>query len=1478
MSKAGSLSSADLLVRKGHEDLYSAARKKRIEELTKCFQEAEGFEAFLTKFENLLRHNEKMQKDLGEVSIKLASLMEQKAGFLGLDIGNSQINQAMVVILKQVSSLQKEKIAPCHAEHGNVVLSNFMRPLNEFTVEYANTKEQLSVYLEARSAFVNASSKVRTLNNDKKIILSKLEKVEAERDAHGKTFDTEDKTCRKSLEDLISKAKFDAMNEVMFLISQQMMYHKKMVSHLEELQAGFEEQTEKIKDQRDCFNERIRRNSELAPKPVQTEQATYPTIGANLHLLPKLTRGLETPFKFQIVSERERDKCVDMTLDIFEKAIIMGSGQRYNVNDILRITKMSKATHMKLTFANFESRLVFRNCEERERWIETFWFLKSGLDRRLDLKTETVTATENIKILCATWNMGDAPPNWGTDPIGTWLPHGYDIYSIATQECQYTPRTGYATCQSDFYQWIGDHLGGDFVKLAGTNIMGIRIGLFVRRKFYYQINDIKCEVVATGIANVIGNKGGVCVSFTLNDKSFCFLGSHLAAHLERKRLLVRNENYRDIISRMPMSDDCQDIHNEFDYLFWMGDLNYRIEWDRDKIIHETAHGRYDEMLAKDQLLNEMQLGNCFFQFEEGQITFGPTYRFDRGTREWSEEKMREPAWCDRVLWKAGAPSTVSQLVYGPAHGLMTSDHSPVFAGFNVELDGYPIPHKRSTTYITVEELTFMPDEMMTGTCGEKFLYCSFHASWLDPEKQYLSSTSQIDSKGVANWRDVMALFPMVTNPEFFYRQWFKIVIRTKPQIDKGSALCSTTISFKDFLLDPTRHSFKVSLSERGLFCGYLKGELKFRWDEREDVPVFKEAKSRGLTRQRSKKNVKLQKPGWGDTDFQDSPTKAERSHLGTIGTRHRAEHGSIPRFEGGDVSPRNPGQGDEASRRGALMTRKLPGRDALNSMSRDRDSTSPGTTGEYGTLANEMGQGTQSAGRERERFAHPSEGSRTLQAKPFLDRNDQKRKQQRQQSREKIYLEQQELLRKAALLQQQEKATQATQQSGSELTSNEASTRLQSTTDGTTSGATDQQQLNASRERNESADSSSTNVPSTDGGKSTQSVLLQNEEIRAKLAELQKELDDASSSETESEDGELSGGDQGYDDATAGEPLQSSPSQNTSTTNSPGDSATSSPLNTNPSDGLANRPNSSSVPRLTVLGPQGHKGSPLSSSGKAPSTQATSNNSGGNPNQTASPRALPQPPSGTPMRQPSATVGGQSQAQSSTANPSQPSYNSGSQTAPRQLQQRPTTMDGSSGVRPHSIGPNNHRVNPLPLNQLGNSQSGGQQQQAGGIAKQSRVPTQQLGSNRVTSPRNLPSINATNTNPGTATNPVNATGPLSDRGTRERRANVSRTRTTIDASDELPSVEIVSTTTNTNTATADETDDASDNTTNTGNNNYTQASQFLTVSPRSHQPRYVGRQRKTSVNVGNLGDFSPAMLEEKTDAEFFMNEDEDDLM
>ena len=63
---------------------------------------------------------------------------------------------------------------------------------------------------------------------------------------------------------------------------------------------------------------------------------------------------------------------------------------------------------------------------------------------------------------------------------------------------------------------------------------------------------------------------------------------------------------------MPLSNNCLDIHNEFDYFFWMGDLNYRIEWDRDKIIEQTEHQKYDEMMLRDQLMNEMNVWFLFF--------------------------------------------------------------------------------------------------------------------------------------------------------------------------------------------------------------------------------------------------------------------------------------------------------------------------------------------------------------------------------------------------------------------------------------------------------------------------------------------------------------------------------------------------------------------------------------------------------------------------------------------------------------------------------------------------------------------------------------------------------------------------------------------------------------------------------------------------------------------------------------------------
>ena len=48
-----------------------------------------------------------------------------------------------------------------------------------------------------------------------------------------------------------------------------------------------------------------------------------------------------------------------------------------------------------------------------------------------------------------------------------------------------------------------------------------------------QVHNVQLHTIATGIGNVIGNKGGVGIAMFLNETSLCFIGSHLAAHQEK---------------------------------------------------------------------------------------------------------------------------------------------------------------------------------------------------------------------------------------------------------------------------------------------------------------------------------------------------------------------------------------------------------------------------------------------------------------------------------------------------------------------------------------------------------------------------------------------------------------------------------------------------------------------------------------------------------------------------------------------------------------------------------------------------------------------------------------------------------------------------------------------------------------------------------------------------------------------------------
>ena len=97
-----------------------------------------------------------------------------------------------------------------------------------------------------------------------------------------------------------------------------------------------------------------------------------------------------------------------------------------------------------------------------------------------------------------------------------------------------------------------------------------------------------------------------------------------------------------------------DVTTGFQYAFWCGDLNYRIEGTKEGVQKLVREKEFDILFSNDQLQAEMKKCNVFFGFTEGKITFRyfspfplspfflsvlipilcrPTYKFDRGVRE-----------------------------------------------------------------------------------------------------------------------------------------------------------------------------------------------------------------------------------------------------------------------------------------------------------------------------------------------------------------------------------------------------------------------------------------------------------------------------------------------------------------------------------------------------------------------------------------------------------------------------------------------------------------------------------------------------------------------------------------------------------------------------------------------------------------------------------------------------------------------------
>lgn len=256
-----------------------------------------------------------------------------------------------------------------------------------------------------------------------------------------------------------------------------------------------------------------------------------------------------------------------------------------------------------------------------------------------------------------------------------------DLYAIGLQEIDMSAETIIKSETKPDYNWIAKMLEGAhptelYEELTTVRLVGMMLTILVKRSNRSAISKICTSAVGTGTLK-FGNKGGVGISFQLNETYMCFVNAHLAAHVQEYER--RNEDHDEILRRMQFNDGFRSRNIlEHDQIFWFGDLNYRIS----NIISDDqvkTFCSYDKLFTFDQLYIEKQKKRVFRDFTEGKINFRATYKYDPGTDEWdSSEKSRAPAWCDRIFWKG---HKIEQLVYDSVMTLRISDHKPVYAVF-----------------------------------------------------------------------------------------------------------------------------------------------------------------------------------------------------------------------------------------------------------------------------------------------------------------------------------------------------------------------------------------------------------------------------------------------------------------------------------------------------------------------------------------------------------------------------------------------------------------------------------------------------------------------------------------------------------------------------------------------------------------------------------------------------------------------------
>uniref|UniRef100_A0A8D0G4C1 phosphatidylinositol-3,4,5-trisphosphate 5-phosphatase n=1 Tax=Sphenodon punctatus TaxID=8508 RepID=A0A8D0G4C1_SPHPU len=489
---------------------------------------------------------------------------------------------------------------------------------------------------------------------------------------------------------------------------------------------------------------------------------------------------------------------------------------------------------------NLTRDFIFQNARKREAFCQLLQLMK--------IQHSNLDEPDLISVYIGTWNMGSTPPprsiaSWLTsrglgqtqDETTASIPH--DIYVIGTQENSLGDREWVEFLRAS----LKTLMGIDFRVVALQSLWSIKMAVLVKPEHQCRISHVNTSSVKKGIVNTLGNKGAVGISFLFNGTSFGFVNCHLTSGSEKTHR--RNQNYSDILRSLALGDKRLsgfDLTLRFTHLFWFGDLNYRLNMEVQDILAHVSKKDFEALLTVDQLSLEQEKNKAFLKFSEGDIFFPPTYRYERGSRDtyvWQkfkttglQMKINVPSWCDRILWKSHPETHVICNSYGCTDDIVTSDHSPVFATFEVGVTSQFVPKKApGSSPESLACIEWDSIEVIVKTASRSKCYIEFHSYCLEESQRSGENNSQSsDIPGFLKlgWsaKQLPMLSPILSDLEYLQDQHLLLSIKGVDSCESFGECCIAMRS----MIGSLAQQFETFLFHHGEETGSMRGWMKVR--------------------------------------------------------------------------------------------------------------------------------------------------------------------------------------------------------------------------------------------------------------------------------------------------------------------------------------------------------------------------------------------------------------------------------------------------------------------------------------------------------------------------------------------------------------------------------------------------------------------------------------------------------------------------